>query len=105
MRAFPAVLAALFFSGCMTTQVQYAFVRLDGRPTEGNAELAQQLETDRTICFGEGQKANLSGTVVSTGHLVGDMTNDISRMQSTNTVIVGCMASRGYKYVAVPVNP
>lgn len=96
--ALTFILAATVLSlgGCAAPNI--VAVRMDGQPIRGNPVLSQSLDTDRTICQGEMQKANLSGVTVSGGGFAG-LAAEIERSQNANTVFKGCMAQRGYALV------
>jgi hypothetical protein len=60
--------------------------------------LAQQFEIERTVCQGERQKADLSGTVIAGGGLAG-LAAAQQRANSADQVVAGCMAEKGYLLV------
>jgi hypothetical protein len=76
-------------TGCATKTV---FLLADGRSPGSDPVLNQQFEMDRTVCQGELQKANLSGSLRDWGAL--------SRGTAVNQVGQGCMAGKGYVAVA-----
>lgn len=98
------VLAGLLAGCAATLNQQLVYIRIDGKTIPDNPQLSQQFDTDKTICVGEMQKANLSGAVISTGNVFMDVSNDLDRSRSENAVMLGCMASRGYKLVTVPIS-
>jgi hypothetical protein len=64
-------IAAVLVSGC-AAQPNIVWLRTDGQRMTGNAALSQQLDVDKTVCQGEGQKANMSGTQIDTGNPIID---------------------------------
>jgi len=88
-------LVALLATGC-AQQPRLTVVRLDGQPMLGNPVLTQQLDTDRLICQGEMQKANMSGVVIPTGGLVQQTAQEIQRDNAASQVMTGCLAQKGY---------
>jgi starvation-inducible outer membrane lipoprotein len=90
----PAFCAAL--AGCAAPP-QMIYARIDGHIAD-----PQVFETDRTICIGEMHKANMAGVVLSTGNMFEDVANEVGRDQEAATVMVGCMAGRGYKFEREP---
>jgi hypothetical protein len=65
-RPWPLLAASLLVSmvgltGCATKSV---YLLADGRMPAGDPVLNQQFEMDRTVCQGELQKANLSGSLL-----------------------------------------
>ncbi len=89
MRSVVLVFAALALTGCATKTV---YLLADGRSPGSDPVLNQQFEMDSTVCQGELQKANLSGSLRDWGA--------ISRGTAVNQVGQGCMAEKGY--VSVP---
>lgn len=73
-------------------------IRTDGQSIQGNAVLTHNYNTDKAICVGETQKANLSGVAVHGGGLAG-LAVQIERQNAVDSVMVGCMAQRGYALV------
>jgi hypothetical protein len=69
----------------------------DGQTAKENPALASQFEIDKTVCEGDMQKANLSGTTFCQG--VGCVGASIDRGNAMQTVGKGCMAQRGYVQV------
>ena len=70
-------LAALV-AGCAAASQNMTWIRGDGRAVLGDAVLMRRFDVDRTICFGERQKA------------------------AVDAIARGCMAQRGY--LLVPQN-
>lgn len=60
--------------------------------------LAQQFELDQTICQGERQRADLSGTTFTGGGVAGIIAAQ-QRGVSADQVASGCMAQKGYVLV------
>lgn len=89
MRRVAVLLAALTLGGCAQRMV---YLVADGRAPGTDPVLNQQFEMDRTVCQGELQKANLSGSLRDW--------SSISRGAAVNQVGQGCMAEKGY--VSVP---
>jgi len=58
----------------------------------------QQFEIDKTICKGEGERANLSGATISRGGVDGAIA-DLERSDRANDVARGCMAEKCYLQV------
>lgn len=96
MHRFGAIILCLALASCVTQpSVPNVWVRTDGQTIRESAALVQQYEVDRTVCEGEMQKANLSGTQFCRG--VGDcMVSSIERNSSLAIVAKGCMAQKGY---------
>lgn len=87
MRSFALALAAVALSGCAAKTV---YLLADGRAPVSDPVLNQQFEMDRTVCQGELQKANLSGSLRDWG---------IERGAAVSQVGQGCMAEKGYVMV------
>jgi hypothetical protein len=87
-------------TGCATAPPPPVWMRLDGQSTLTNPVLGQQFKVDTTICAGDMQKANVSGTVVPTGSVFVDAMNDVKRSSAVGDVFKGCMAEKGYMLVA-----
>jgi hypothetical protein len=68
--------------------------RLDGRRISTDPKLDQQWLTDKTICVGEEQKANMSAGFGDSG-----LAGALARAQAQRDVFSGCMAQRGYRIV------
>jgi hypothetical protein len=83
------MVAALILAGCAP---HMTWLRADGVAPSADPVINQQFEMDRTVCQGELQKANLSGSLRDW--------SAISRGSAVNQVGQGCMAQKGY--VAVP---
>lgn len=73
-------------------------IRTDGQPIRGNPKHEASLQVDQTVCLGERQKAQLSGTSFNTS-TVGAVIDGIERNRSADTVMAGCLAQRGYLIV------
>src|SRR5215468_5468952 len=69
---------AVLVAGCAAASQNMTWVRGDGQTMLGDAVLMRRFDVDRTICFGERQKAAVDATAR------------------------GCMAQRGY--LLVPQN-
>lgn len=99
MRRLFALSIGLFLLGCSThPDLPETWVRTDGQGIFNNPALNHQFTTDKTICEGEVQKANLSGTQLCRGAtdcLIASMARD----SSLSTVAKGCMAQKGYALV------
>jgi hypothetical protein len=99
----------IFLMGAMcalascAVQVKNKWVRVDGQSIEKNPALVKQYEVDKTICEGEMQKADLSGSSFCYG-LGNCLATGISRGNAMAGVGKGCMAQRGYLLTADP-NP
>lgn len=90
------IFAAAVLVGCATTPPpQNLWVRTDGQSSRDIPALAQQFEVDQTICEGEMQKANLSGTQFCRG-LADCIITGAARGNAMSVVGKGCMAQRGY---------
>lgn len=81
------LVVALACAGC-ATQRPMAWARADGKPFAADA-----LSLNQTICQGDMQKANLSGTGTSGGY---------GRGTAVVQVFDGCMAEHGF--VRVPAD-
>ena len=97
MKRTATVVLGFLLVGC-ADPVQMALIRTDGQRITGDPQLAQKLETDRTICVGDAQKAMLSGITYARGTLAGAFAQ-AERDQAGGDVMKGCMASRGYALV------
>lgn len=97
MRVLTAVAVTISAAGCAIAP-QMAVVRTDGQSIRENPKLQQALDIDRKVCEGETQKANLSGVTIGGGS-VGALAAAIERQESARTVMIGCMAQRGYVLV------
>jgi hypothetical protein len=97
MRTISLVLAALCLVGC-AEQPKQVFIRTDGQAIRNNAVLTHQFEIDKTICAGDTQKANMSGTQFCRGAMECAMA-DIARGEQMKDVAKGCMAQKGYVMV------
>jgi hypothetical protein len=71
--------------------VDFSKAQSDGRMPASDPVLNQQFDMDRTICQGDMQKANLSGSLRDWGA--------ISRGTAVSQVGQGCMAEKGYVLV------
>jgi hypothetical protein len=91
------MIAVVCLVGC-APQVKQLWMRTDGQRITGNAALEQQVQIDKTICDGEMQKANLSGTQFCRGAIECGLA-DAQRAGSLTTVAKGCMAQKGYVMV------
>lgn len=86
-----ARLGALLVSVGLTGCAKSVYLLADGRMPASDPVLNQQFEMDRTVCQGELQKANLSGSLRDWGV--------ISRANAVGQVGQGCMAEKGYVLV------
>jgi hypothetical protein len=91
MRMLVFTFAALALAGCAKPPV---YLLADGRLPADDPVVNQQFEMDRTVCQGELQKANLSGSVRDW--------SAVGRVTAVSQVGQGCMAEKGY--VLVPVD-
>ena len=82
----------LIVAGCASNSS--TAIRLDGKEIRSDPKLIAQWQTDKTICIGEEQKANISGGFGDAG-LAGAM----ARNQALRDIFSGCMAQRGYNIV------
>src|SRR3954453_17816323 len=85
-------------AGCAQAP-KMVWIRTDGEHIRANPAHEQKLELDKLACNGEMQKANLSGVTLSGGGLAGAIAQS-NRDASAVGVARGCMADRGYLYVA-----
>ena len=92
------LLFALLLVGCAKPQPTMIWIRLDGQRASSSPALQQQFETDKTICLGRMQQANLSGVSVYQGGIYGAIAMS-QRAQAADAVARGCMAERGYELV------
>lgn len=90
-------------AGCQTAQQEeFLWVRTDGQVVTGNPALQARGELDRTICFGEVQKAAAGAPVVYYRGLAGAITAAAitnSQQRAYVDIMKGCMAERGYVLV------
>jgi hypothetical protein len=91
MRRVALLFVIFALAGCAAKNV---FLLADGRNPGSDPVLNQQFRMDSTVCQGELQKANLSGSLRDWGAL--------SRGMAVDQVGEGCMAEKGY--VLVPEN-
>ena len=99
MRGGRAILLfAVLLVGCAKPQPTMVWIRLDGQRASSSSALQQQFETDKTICLGRTQQANLSGVSVYQGGIYGAIAMS-ERAQAVDAVARGCMAERGYELV------
>jgi hypothetical protein len=87
MRRAILLFASLSLCGCAKS----VYLLADGRMPASDPVVNQQFEMDRTVCQGELQKANLSGSMRDWGA--------ISRANAVGQVGQGCMAEKGYVLV------
>lgn len=81
----------LALGGCQSTE--NVWLRTDGRRTTSDPKLSQQFDIDTAVCDGEAAKANMSGFAD------GGLLPALERRRSSETVVKGCMAQRGYLLV------
>jgi hypothetical protein len=85
-RLAAAILCFFALAACASAPIPTTWIRTDGRPSDPT-----QLETDKTICRGEMEQAelvtNARGLVAI--HLPGQESPSLK-------VYIGCMAQRGY---------
>jgi hypothetical protein len=96
MRIVIAMALAISVGGCAAAP-KTIWLRADGQGGR-DPVLAQQFEIDRTICQGERQRADLSGTTFTGGGLAGIAAAQ-QRSNSADQVASGCMAQKGYVLV------
>jgi hypothetical protein len=94
---------AFALSGCATAPAM-TWIRTDGQQAALNPALQQQFVVDKTVCMGERQKADLSGTTFANGTLAAALAAS-ERSHSADAVLQGCMASRGYLLVEADKAP
>lgn len=97
MRIFAAIAVVVSATGCAIGP-QMVVVRTDGQSIRENQKLQQALDIDRKVCEGETQKASLAGVTIGGGS-VGGLAAAIERQEAARTVMIGCMAQRGYVLV------
>ena len=88
-------IAAFGVSGCNSTRG--AYYNTDGSIIVGDAQ-SQKFDADRSVCLGEMGKAKLGSSPTETGNPFIDASNDLDRQMSADQVMIGCMASKGYRY-------
>jgi hypothetical protein len=100
MRAIVLALG-LILAGCAHQNVEDppVWVRADGQRITGNPALESQIALDETVCQGEMDKANLSGSSYCRG-LADCVATGIQRGSAMQSVGKGCMASRGYLFMS-----
>ena len=57
----------------------------------------KQFWTDRAVCLGEMRKAQMSGVTLGSNDVFVAAGNDMTRRQQAGTVMLGCIASKGYQ--------
>ena len=97
-RSIVVALLASSLVSCAKPAPEMVWIRLDGQRASTNPVLAQQFETDRTICLGKTQQANLSGVAIYQGGIHGAIAMN-ERAQAADAVARGCMAEKGYEFV------
>jgi hypothetical protein len=94
-RSVACLMLGLILAGCASAEPGFHWTRVDGKSLS-----AQQYEIDSTICRGDTQKANASGTVITGGGgvagAVGGYAASVNRQEALGDVYLGCMAERGY---------
>jgi hypothetical protein len=85
-------------AGCAQAP-KMVWIRTDGDYIRGNPAHEQKAELDKLACLGEAQKANVSGVTITGGGLYGAIAA-ANREKAVVDVGKGCMADRGYLYVA-----
>ena len=101
MKWLPIVVLSAALGACQTTvPPESGYYRTDGTPLTPGSPAEQQFWSDRAVCLGEMSKAKMSGTVIDTGSPLIDATNNVQRQQDAGTVMLGCMAQKGY-YVKI----
>jgi hypothetical protein len=98
-----AVAITLVLDACATAP-KMTWIRTDGQEMADNAALKQQFVVDSTVCTGERQKADLSGTTFANGSLAAAFAA-ADRANSADAVLKGCMAQHGYLLVEVDKAP
>jgi hypothetical protein len=101
MRIVGILVAAAPLLACATAAPPadpFVWVRTDGQGFSDNPAFSQQWDTDRVICEGEMQKANLSGVSICRG-AIDCIAASAARGESMSTVGRGCMAQRGWVLV------
>jgi len=73
-----------------------AWVRTDGKSTSSDPALSQQFQTDKTICQGERQKANLSDITLTQVGFADMAIAAQNRTNAADAVVNDCMAQKGY---------
>jgi hypothetical protein len=82
------LMICLMFAGCASEPRKF-WTHADGGPV-----IARQFEVDSTICRGESQKANASGTVIITsGDGLAGAAAAASLYEALGDVYSGCMVS------------
>lgn len=97
-RVITIMMLSLLLVSCAKPQPAMVWIRLDGQRASSSPALQQQFETDKTICLGRMQQANLSGVSVYQGGFYGAIAMS-QRAQAADAVARGCMAERGYELV------
>jgi hypothetical protein len=99
MRKWLGVTALTVAIAACAQQTKTTWLRLDGQSVKENPGFAQKFEIDKLACFGETQKANLSGSTYCRG-IADCAITGAERENAMGAVGRGCMAERGY--VSVP---
>ena len=102
-----SLLSGVFLTGCATPPPPDPpiWLRLDGKSSRSDPVLAQQFETDRTICLGQAQQSAVGAPIIYYSGLAGAINASMiqqGRQSALLDVAKGCMAQRGY--VLVPTS-
>jgi len=92
------VIAASLLSGCGPQQ-QYVYTKLDHTPVVDQVKFGD----DKTLCLAEMNKADVSGTVVSSNNVFIDANNRVERAGRLDKIMEACMLGKGYRLKAVTV--
>lgn len=105
MKTLHILAAAMVLSGCVTSPrpEPKVWVRTDGQKGSENPALAQQFEIDKAVCLGDTQKSAAGMAPIYYQGLAGAIQADRiegQRSEALEQVMQGCMAGKGYVYVA-----
>jgi hypothetical protein len=92
------VAAAALLNGCGPQQ-QYVYTKLDNTPVVDQVKFGD----DKTICLAEMNKADVSGTVVSSNNVFIDADNRVARAGRLDKIMEACMLVKGYRLKAVTI--
>ena len=104
MKIAYVVIASLCLAGCASgPKMEYYYAFADGSNIPLSGPQADKFSADKTVCVGEMSKAQMSGAAPSTRNEFADAYARIERDGQAANVMTGCMAGKGYRFVAKQV--